>query len=65
MNKKIIIPFTVLTMAFTAVGETVTFDYSNKVEAAVIKAGTTTSNLNVRQTASTSAKKVTTLAKGT
>ncbi|MGZ0879050.1 SH3 domain-containing protein [Priestia megaterium] len=65
MNKKIIIPFTVLTMAFTAVGETVAFDYSNKVEAAVIEAGTTTSNLNVRQTASTSAKKVTTLAKGT
>ncbi|GAB1807646.1 SH3 domain-containing protein [Priestia megaterium] len=65
MNKKIIIPFTVLTMAFTAVGETVTFDYSNKVEAAGVKAGTTTSNLNVRQTASTSAKKVTTLAKGT
>ncbi len=52
-------------MAFTAISETVTFDYSNKVEAAVVKAGTTTSNLNVRQTASTSAKKVTTLAKGT
>ncbi|MCM3152252.1 SH3 domain-containing protein [Priestia megaterium] len=65
MNKKIIIPFTVLTMAFTAVGETMTFDYSNKAEAAVVQTGATTSNLNVRQTASTTAKKVTTLPKGT
>ncbi|MDC7724469.1 SH3 domain-containing protein [Priestia megaterium] len=65
MNKKIIIPFTVLTMAFTAVGETINFNYANNAEAATVKTGTATSNLNVRQTASTSAKKVTTLAKGT